>query len=227
MRTDRGGYDDYVAHQMIEMENVAFGSMYWTYFWTGKDWQEEDMSLVNHDGKNPLTDEKPADTTTSGQERCHVEYFVRPYPMKTAGELIKYKFEFSFSTTTGTPPTLTANYDYLGDIGTGAELFTNTKVFTLSFEENGTQGDTEIFVPRDFHYGGNSLTITVSDGTYKWKDDDDQYDRNILLWTTDHSETGVLREISIEPDPPCPDGGCPTKVLHPGCEQYTEVKQGD
>ena len=213
MRTDRNGYDNYVAHQMIEMENATVGSMYWTYFWTGRDWQDEDMSLVNHDGKNPLIDERPADTTTSGQQRCHVEYFVRPYPMKTAGELIKYKFEFSFSTTTF--------FDYLGD--TSAELFKNTKIFTLSFKETGVQGDTEIFVPRDFHYGGDAMTITTSAGTWTWSTDD----TNILLWTTDHSETGVVREMSIYPNPSCPEYGCLTKVLHPGCEQYTEVKQGD
>jgi len=220
MRTDRIGYDDYTAHQMVEMENVGFGSMYWTYFWTGTDWQEEDMSLVNHDGKNPLIDEKPTDTTTSGMERCHVEYFIRPYPMKTAGELIKYRFEFSFTNTS------TGAYDWLGD--TSGELFTNTKEFTLSFKETGAQGDTEIFVPREFHYGDNEAgtnppTITVSSGTFTWSTENP----DILLWTTDHSETGTERDISIKPKNPCPDGGCPTRALHPGCEQYSIPEQGD
>ena len=133
--------------------------------------------------------------------------------MKTAGELIKYKFEFSFSATTF--------FDYLGD--TGAELFTNTKIFTLSFKETGVQGDTEIFVPRAFHYGGDAMKITTSAGTWAWSTEDP----NILLWTTDHSETGVVREMSIYPNPPCPEYGCPTKALHPECEQYTIPLQGD
>jgi len=218
MRTDVNGYEDYTAHQMIEMENVAFGSMYWTYFWTGKDWQEEDMSLVNHDGKDPLTDEKPTDTTTSGQQRCHVEYFVRPYPMKTAGELIKYRFDFSFVTGT--------TYDWLGD--TSGETFSNTKEFTFSFKENGTEGNTEIFVPRVFHYSDNGTwsnppTITTSAGTWTWSTDNP----NILLWTTDHTETGVERDISIIPNSPLPPGGYPTGALHPTCETYSIIKQGD
>lgn len=195
MRTDVQGYEAYVAHQMVELDNRMMGSFYWNYFSTGTDWQREDMSLVTHDGKNPLQD--GAEAPGNRKPRCMVEYVVRPYPRRVAGELLAFKFDLSFQNYDRFP------YDYIGTNETDKIL--NTRVFTMTVLETGVAGDTEIYVPREIHFGDPTLAsppkIEVSDGTTSWT----QADPRILVWKTDPAV--ATHTLKITPNGTVPEPG--------------------
>ncbi|KAF9915322.1 hypothetical protein BX616_006408 [Lobosporangium transversale] len=137
----------------------------------GDGWNGENLSIFSADAARMTTDEKDSDSDSDiyGGGVVHkldrggraIEQFCRPYPVATVGYPIEVVFNRHENAKTFTLRTKTAANDgHARKLGSTANL------------------KTEIFVPNYHFHGPEHCSVTVSDGTWEWNQE-----QQTVLWS--------------------------------------------